>query len=235
VAYLEVQLPDLMPTTLLKEADNKTQVLKHAGQWKDNKTPAVMALQAAFDKQRQESAQTIKQLVAHIGQLHRRAPPNPSYGTASPTNDYNINKHGKRPQSDGQLYTHPIWMITAPKNHNEVQVIDRRAYTWCSKCHWGEGLWMSNHTTATHVDNYCSQRRRPDTQHKRVNLGITQHSAHDAPTSSDATALPSASLPLHPLRQLSLLDYLESYIPPTPEDVPTTNLQAAFDFSQADL
>jgi len=50
----------------------------------------------------------IKQLVAHIGQLHRRAPPNPSYGTASPTNDYNINKHGKRPQSDGQPYTHPI-------------------------------------------------------------------------------------------------------------------------------
>jgi hypothetical protein len=32
VAYLEAQLPDLMPTTLLKEADDKTQVLKHAGQ-----------------------------------------------------------------------------------------------------------------------------------------------------------------------------------------------------------
>jgi hypothetical protein len=51
IEYLEAKLPGLTPTKLLKRADDKAQVLKHAGQWKDTESPAVMALKVALEQQ----------------------------------------------------------------------------------------------------------------------------------------------------------------------------------------
>jgi hypothetical protein len=102
INYLEAKLPDLTPSTLLKDADDKAQVLKHAGQWKDTDSPAVMALQAAFDKQRHDSDYTIWRLVAHIGQLQRRLPFPPSRHPLNPSyREQGMQRDGKRPHSDG--------------------------------------------------------------------------------------------------------------------------------------
>jgi hypothetical protein len=56
INYLEAKLPNLTPLTLHKQADDKAQILKHAGQWTDTETPAVMALQSALEQQKFESA-----------------------------------------------------------------------------------------------------------------------------------------------------------------------------------
>jgi hypothetical protein len=122
--YLEAKLPNLTPVTLLKDADNKAQVLKHAGQWKDTETPAIMALQAAFETQKKESDRTIKHLVAHIGQLQCRAPYRPQHMNTNASKDPDSSRDGKRPHPDGQPYTHPTWMVTAPQHPTEVQVVD---------------------------------------------------------------------------------------------------------------
>jgi len=87
VDYLEAKLTTMTPTTLLKDADDKAQVLRHAGQWQDTETPAVMALQAAFNQQRQESHQTIQHLMAHIRQIHRRLPHRQQYTPKHPDGD----------------------------------------------------------------------------------------------------------------------------------------------------
>jgi len=113
VDYLEAKLTIMTPTTFLKDADDKAQVLKHAGQWQDTETPAVMALQAAFDPQRQESHQTIQRLMAHIGQIHRRLPHLQQHRQYTPKHP-DDNRDGKRLFSDGSPYSHPTWMVTPP-------------------------------------------------------------------------------------------------------------------------
>jgi hypothetical protein len=67
--YREAKLPNITPTKLLKLADDKAQVLKHAGQWKDIDTPAVMALKKALEKQKSDSDNLVRQLVAHVSKL----------------------------------------------------------------------------------------------------------------------------------------------------------------------
>jgi hypothetical protein len=69
VEYLEAKLHGLTPTKLLKQVDDKAQILKHAGQWKDTETPAVMALKLALEKQQSDSTLLVQHLVAHVGQL----------------------------------------------------------------------------------------------------------------------------------------------------------------------
>jgi hypothetical protein len=76
------------------------------------------------------------------------------------------------------------------------------------------GLWVSNHTASPHVDNYRSQRRRADhSQQKRANLGSVVPN-----TTPPTDPLPpidshSPTLPQQLHGQLSLLDYLDGYIP----------------------
>jgi hypothetical protein len=50
-------------------ADDKIQVLKHAGLWNDSEPPAVMALKAELAEQKQTTKQLVENLVAHIGKI----------------------------------------------------------------------------------------------------------------------------------------------------------------------
>jgi len=109
-------------------------------------------------------------------------------------------------------------MTTPPKNLSDVHTFDRRVYTWCTKCRRGAGLWVSNHTAATHIDNYRSQRRNQEGQPpKRAHLGTTA-TPPNIPTVSPPVVehqdLPEPSTELH--GQLSLLDYFDTYLPASP-------------------
>ncbi len=86
VDYLEAKLPNITPTKLLKLADDKAKVLKHAGQWKDIDTPTVMALKITLEKQKSDSDNLVWQLVAHVSKLtnqrsypHQHYPHNPNH------------------------------------------------------------------------------------------------------------------------------------------------------------
>jgi hypothetical protein len=97
---------------------------------------------------------------------------------------------------------------------SDMQLMDRRVYTWCPKCRSGSGLWVSNHNAATHVNNYRSQRQQLEHQHKRASLGaaVPGNNAQDKQMTED---LPTNGMPTQLHGQLSLLDYLDSYLPDT--------------------
>jgi len=71
VDYLEAKTPDLSPTSLLKKADTKVQILQHAGHWTPQTNPEVMALKLALQAQRDQSDLLVKQLTAHVTRLVR--------------------------------------------------------------------------------------------------------------------------------------------------------------------
>jgi hypothetical protein len=60
-------LNNLTPSKLLKMADDKIQVLKHAGLWTESDPPAVMALKAELAQQKQTTQHLVDNIVAHIG------------------------------------------------------------------------------------------------------------------------------------------------------------------------
>lgn len=143
VDYLEVKLPNLTPSKLLKHTDDKAQILQHAGQWIDNKTPAVMALKLALETQKSENDKLVKHIVAHVGKLIHQHP----YQNKSQNynNDrYNLNPSNKRPYANGteQHNQNSSWTTIPPSNPNETRVHDRRVYSWCTKCRMGQGLWV---------------------------------------------------------------------------------------------
>ncbi len=222
VNYLEAKLPDLTPTKLLKLADDKSQILKHAGQWKDTDTPAVMALKLALEKQKSASDNMVKQLVAHISKINNQRPYPRSYQDYNPTQQ-DTNKRSFDKFDNSNRY--PSWMITAPTDMNETKVVERRLYTWCSKCRQGQGLWVNHHNTSTHVDGYRSQRRRMvNTRHAHLTTtglhpqqnGDGQHQETETPP----TITDSSQNGKGPTAQLSLLDYLNSYLPDDDNNVP---------------
>jgi hypothetical protein len=89
-------------------------------------------------------------------------------------------------------------------------------YTWCTKCHNGQGLWVCRHNTETHVDGFQQDR---DT--KRHNEMVN----HGHQTGLQQQGIPSNGPPQRSLLtsppfqgQLSFLDYLDNYLPEEPQD-----------------
>jgi len=64
--YLEGKL-SLTPLTLVRMADEETQVLKHSQQWVDTIYPSVSALQAFITEQNTALRQILQQLTANLG------------------------------------------------------------------------------------------------------------------------------------------------------------------------
>jgi hypothetical protein len=120
-------------------------------------------------------------------------------------------------------------MITAPTDLKEPKLVDCRLYSWCSKCRQGQGLWVHHHTTATHVDGYRNQRRQLDnnkrayltnltntSQTQETNetlLGNPSSDPSTTPTSGSHTTANNRSQLTVPQAQLSLLEYLDTYLP----------------------
>jgi hypothetical protein len=77
IEYLEAKMPSLTPTKLLKLADDKVQILRHAGAWKQPQIPAVMALKLELDKQREDNTKLVQQISAHIGRFTQQGRPSP--------------------------------------------------------------------------------------------------------------------------------------------------------------
>jgi hypothetical protein len=222
VNYLEAKLPDLTPTKLLKLADDKTQILKHAGQWKDTETPAVMALKLALEQQKSESDKMVKQLVAHIGKMTNQR----SYQRSS--HDSNLNQQDTNKRTFDRFDNnnrYPSWMVTAPADITETKVVDRRLYSWCSKCRQGQGLWVNHHNTATHVNGYRGQRRRLETT-RRAHLTATDLHQQDNPIETkqgnemSSQITENFQIGTNPIAQMSMLDYLNSYLPDHDNEVP---------------
>lgn len=215
VKYLEAQLPNLTPSQLLKRADDKAQILKHAGQWNDNDTPAVMALKLALETQKSENDKLVKQLVAHVGKLINKRPYQ-NQQQLQPDDRNHYHPTNKRPYNNGiELHSQTqSWITIPPSNPQETKVHDRRVYSWCTKCRQGQGLWVSHHNTSSHIDGYRQTRRRLDTN-RRANLTTTSYQTPDqnlsgSDVSRDTTPLNQVQ---QPVAQLSLLDYLDSYLP----------------------
>lgn len=141
LSYLEGKNHDLDPKKLITLADDKVRLLKHANQWKEETTPAVMALHAKVLQSETTTAEFLQQLTAHL------------------TTAYQQNQ-GRQPSGE-QHTPYPDWMITPPTNSSDtIHHANNRQYTWCTRCHRGEGLWVSTHHTATHQDNFKRQRRQ---------------------------------------------------------------------------
>jgi hypothetical protein len=119
IDYSEAKLPNRTPDVLMKKADDKTHVLKHAGQWTDAEPPAVMAVKLQLDSHQATATKTKTQLVAHIGQLERRHHWRSAVNTLQ-----HPDKHGKCTHTDGPSYNYPAWMITPPRTNNEVKVMN---------------------------------------------------------------------------------------------------------------
>jgi hypothetical protein len=128
IDYLEAKLPNLTPHGLLKIADDKTEVLKHAGQWAETEPPAVMALKSQLEAHQAASTKGITQLMAHIGNLQRRP-----YHRPAPQHSP-VSERGKRSSPDDSSSSYPAWMITPPRSPAEVKCVKHRVYTWCPKC-----------------------------------------------------------------------------------------------------
>ncbi len=207
VEYLEAKLPNITPTKLLKLADDKAQVLKHAGQWRDVDTPAVMALKIALEKQKSDSDTLVRKLVAHVSKLTNQRP----YPCQHQPHDPYHPDPNKRPYDNfDRSSRYPTWMMTAPADLNETKVVDRRIYLWCTKCRQNQGLWVNHHNTSTHVNGYHNQQRKLE-NNRRANLLTTditaqqEHGTHISTGPPDQDQTPSA--------QLSIFKYLDSYLP----------------------
>lgn len=203
VQYLEASLPDLTPTKLLQLAEDKIQILHHADQWAKYEDPAIMAMQAQLDLQKQESECTIQRLVAHVGPLaHKTLKRGPSHQTSPHPAKY------------------PTWMIQPPTPNQHTQLVDNKLYTWCTKCRHGQGLWVCRHTTDTHVDGFNQQHsirpRYQDRNHPQLPPTNNGHAntSHHAYLSQlpDVPSVPAPTM----AAQLSILDYLDAYCDPTP-------------------
>jgi hypothetical protein len=218
VDYLEAKLPNITPLTLLKQADNKAQILKHAGQWKDTETSAVMALQSALDQQKAESTKLMQHIVAHLRKFANNRPYRPQQHNVNDPN-FIPNQSNKRPYHNDYENNsqRPAWMTIAPMNPNDTKVVDRRVYSWCTKCHQGIGLWVSHHNTITHVNGYRNNHRRLE-NNRRINLAnaSNQNPGQDSQKFSvmDGQNIHNTdNIPQNPGAQLSILDYLDSYLP----------------------
>jgi hypothetical protein len=196
IEYLEANMPDLMPTKLLKLADDKAQVLKHAGQWKTIESPAVMALKLELEQQRTNSQTLVKNIVAHVGQL--------------------LQKQRNKSGNGGNAYQYPEWMTEPPPAGILAKMHDNKQYNWCHKCRQGKGLWVLRHTSTTHVEGFRRQPKRfmPQDQNRDAN-----RTRQDTPQQKPSIYLGdiSGDIPAEPHAQLSLNDYLNSYF----DDAPT--------------
>jgi hypothetical protein len=214
IKYLEAKMHDLTPIGLLKMADDKIQVLHHAGKWKIVEDPAIMALKLELQQQKQHSEKLVQHLVAHVSRLSNRT------GTKFHQNE-TPTLSGQKHNIDGsQLHSkYPPWMVNPPSDPAETKLVDKKIYTWCTKCRQGQGLWVCRHNTATHVDGYTPQRntrRRVDFYNPQFQQN---HQYHDGSNNQryrpeyQRSAHSPAPSPHHHTVRLSLLDYLEDYLP----------------------
>jgi hypothetical protein len=177
-----------------------------------------MALQSALDQQKAESTKLMQHIVAYLSKFANNRPYRPQQHNV---NDPNIIPN----QSNKRLYHNdsennsqrPAWMTIAPMNPNDTKVVDRRVYSWCTKCCQGMGLWVSHHNTITHVTGYRNNRRRFE-NNRRANLANASHQnpgqdSQKFPVMDGQNIHNTGNIPQNPDAQLSILDYLDSYLP----------------------
>jgi hypothetical protein len=206
IAYLEAKLPNITPDKFLKMVDDKIQILKHADQWKESDNHDIMALKLELQKQKQESDIIMKNLVAHVSRFS-----NMPWFHNNSTAGYKHPLTGNTHDAPTHTPTYPPWMTVPPQHPSETKLVDHRLYTWCTKCRQGQGLWVCRHNTDMHVDGYNQQRN----QRRRMNRD-TMCSNNNYPTQTighRSDSLPHDRVPAGPVAQLSLLDYLDQYLP----------------------
>jgi hypothetical protein len=173
-----------------------------------------MALKMELQQQKEESDKLVQHLVAHVSRLSNRT--RPGYHQHH-TNNLSGGKHHMDLQKPTSNY--PPWMVVPPTHPAETKLVDRKIYTWCTKCRQGQGLWVCRHNTETHVDGYtpqCNTRRRVDFETPQVQNGRPhKDGTHSQRFRSDhhRQVLNPAPASSQNVAQLSLLDYLDEYLP----------------------
>jgi hypothetical protein len=84
------------------------------------------------------------------------------------------------------------WMSVPPPTFGETELVACRLYTWCTKCHQGQGLWVCQHNTE--IDGYSASRNQCRC------LNSDNHDTQVPPPTQHAA-------------QFSLIDYLDDYFP----------------------
>jgi hypothetical protein len=187
VAFLEAKDKDLTPANLVKRADDKIQVLQHAGLWKEVEPPAVMALKLELEQQKQGQQQLVQQIVAHLS---------------------NFTNQNTRKPGGPSGYQHPTWMTTPPHSITEIsKVVNGKTYVWCTRCRQGKGLWVCTHSTETHQDGYRRERTTSN-EHQQHSLSQNMHQQHKPQPSYPYP--PQYPTPPQPRAQLSLNDYIDN-------------------------
>lgn len=190
VSYLEAETPDLTPTKLIKMADDKIQVLRHAGLWNETENPNVMALKLELDQQKQNNKELVQQIVAHISRITDRS---------------------SKAQNGLNGYQHPAWMTTPPHSITEIsKVMNGKSYVWCTKCRRGQGLWVATHNTETHQEGYRRNSFKNPRQDNRRQPYTPPQNPQQHPQQNGLYP-PKYQIPPQPQVQLSLTDYIDTY------------------------
>jgi hypothetical protein len=155
IKFLEAKLRNLAPESFLKLFDDKMQILKHAGQWQVSDHPEIMALKMELARQKADSEQMLKHVVAHVGKLS-----NFQCYTSRSNESTAGGKQKQQPSNNTPPRNYPPWMTIPPSTAGETKLVERRLHTWCTKCCQGQGLWVCHHNTATHIDGYSSSRNQ---------------------------------------------------------------------------
>ncbi len=122
----------LCPVPLFKEA-----IEKWHREYLEAQLPPLM-----LPQQKQELEKLVQHLVAHVSYLSSRAH-TPYYpNQTNPNAGTKHNLDGLKPKPN-----FPPWMIMPPAHPAETKLVDRKLYTWCTKCHQGQGLWVCHHNT----------------------------------------------------------------------------------------
>jgi len=137
VAFQEGKHPNMTPTSLLSEVEDKIRVLKHASEWTLDEPVATPAMSLVTTSSTTSSLEELlKQQTALIAKLLQ------AQKGGHGQNTYNDCKH------------------KAPANLNDIRRYNGKIFRWCTKCNNGQGQWASAHDTRTHVDSFKNDRNK---------------------------------------------------------------------------
>jgi hypothetical protein len=147
----------------------------------------------------------VRYLVAHVSKLsntHR-------FNTHNSSQKHPLS--GNNQGSSIPTPNYPPWMIVPPQHPAETKLVDCHLYTWCTKCRQGQGLWVCCHNTETQIEGFTNNRHQKRwIECMGKNYAGVQYTTNPGNTSFHP---PPHGSPAVPRAQLSLLDYLDEYLP----------------------
>lgn len=134
--YMESKLV-LTPSSLIKLADEESQILKHSGQWVETIDPSIAAMQAMISSNKEGSLKFFQTLAANFTELMKRQ------------QEINREYRNIRDNKYRDNNNNPDWLFTEPTDLSEVRTYKSRQWHFCTKC-GRSGRWVCTHMDETH-------------------------------------------------------------------------------------